>query len=71
MESQLDYKIIRFDNGHRNAGSEEWKNFPLSAVQDKARLLVDTGLAERVEVRDASDTLVFQFPRTLKPAPKS
>lgn len=64
----MDYQIIRFNNGHRWDGSETWKGHPLSAVQDHAREIVDTGLAERIEVRDQNDGLVFQWPRTVRSA---
>ncbi|MFK3891755.1 hypothetical protein BRX36_21330 [Sphingomonas sp. S-NIH.Pt1_0416] len=67
----MDYQIIRFNNGHRRDGSETWKGHPLTAVQDHAREIIDMGLAERVEVRDESDTLVFQWPRTVKVASQS
>ena len=64
----MDYQIIRFNNGHRWDGSETWKGHPLSAGQDHAREIIDMDLAERVEVRDENDVLVFQWPRTVKPA---
>ena len=64
----MDYQIIRFNNGHRWDGSETWKGHLLSAVQDHAREIIDMDLAERVEVRDENDVLVFQWPRTVKPA---
>ena len=67
----MDYQIIRFNNGHRWDGSETWKGHPLSAVQDHARDIIDMNLAGRVEVRDESGALVFQWPRTMKAAPQS
>jgi hypothetical protein len=65
----MDYQIIRFNNGHRWDGSETWKGHSLSAVQDHAREIIEMGLAERVEVRDDNDVLVYQWPRTMKAAP--
>ena len=64
----MDYQIIRFNNGYRWDGSETWKGHPLSAVQDHAREIVEMDLAERVEVRDENDVLVYQWPRTVKAA---
>ena len=41
---------------------------PKSAVEQQAKHAVEVGLADRVEVRNVNDTLIFQWPRTLHPA---
>jgi hypothetical protein len=41
---------------------------PLQLVKDTARNAVELGTADRVEVRDGHDALIYQWPRTLKPA---
>lgn len=67
----MDYRIIRFVNTRPTGDSETWKDYPLGPVQDHARETVESGLAERVEVRDSDDRLIFQWPRTVTPAPAS
>jgi hypothetical protein len=67
----MDYQIIRFVNSRSTGDSETWKGYPLDPVKDDARRIVESELAERVEVRDADDKLVFQWPRTVSPAPTS
>lgn len=39
-----------------------WKDYPLDPVKDHAREVVEMGLADRVEVRDTNEKLVFQWP---------
>lgn len=63
----MEYEIIRFNKQHGWDGSETLKGFPLSMAQDQARQLVETGIAERVEVRGPDKVLLFQWPRTLRP----
>lgn len=63
----MDYHISRTKNGATD-GVESWKCSPFEAVKDHAREVVDLGLADRVEVRDASQSLVFHYPRVLRPA---
>jgi len=48
-----------------------WKDHPLDPVKDHARELVEMGLADRVEIRDANEKLVFQWPRTVSAATTS
>ena len=63
----VSYEIIRFKDGYRWDGSEHFKGLPLSSGQDHARLLVETKLAQRVEIREAgSNKLLFQWPRALR-----
>ena len=64
----MEFEIIQFDGAHRKVDVDAWKGFPLSAVSDHAKELVDLNIAERVEVRDTSGKLVFHWPRTLRPA---
>jgi hypothetical protein len=61
----MDVEITRFVGG-RWDGTELWKGLPAEPVQQHAKLIVETGLADRVEVRDMADRLVFQWPRTLR-----
>ena len=61
----MDYHISRTKNGATD-GVETWQGSPLEAVKEHAREVVDLGLADRVEVRDASQTLVFHYPRVLR-----
>ena len=61
------YNISWFLNG-RLEGTEHSDGFPFSAVKDHARNFVETGVADRVEVRDDNEALVFQHPRTLRNA---
>lgn len=62
----MDYDIIKYNNGHRYEGSTTWKNHPLEAVKEHVRELIDMGLADRVEVKDTSGQVVFQWPRTVR-----
>ncbi|NWK97936.1 hypothetical protein DM806_20190 [Sphingobium lactosutens] len=64
----MEYEIIRFINGKRRDGSEKLKGFPLADAQGQAKQLVETGVAERVEVRGPEDVLLFQWPRTMSVA---
>lgn len=65
----MDYQIVRFVNSRPTGDIETWKNYPLESVKNHAREIIDNKLAERVEIRDSHNTLVFQWPRTISPAP--
>jgi hypothetical protein len=67
----MNYSILRFVGGRPTGDSETWTDHPLDAVNDHARQIVKTGLADRVEVRDGNGKLVFQWPRTVSRAPSS
>lgn len=62
----MDYQISRTKDGATN-GVEIWPGSSFEAVKAYAREVVDLGIADRVEVRDASQTLVFHYPRVLRP----
>lgn len=55
----MDYQIIRFKNARPTGDVEMWKDHPLDPVKDHAREVVEKGLADRVEIRDANEKLVF------------
>ena len=57
------YKVI-FMKGERIIGSAPWNKGQNSAKQHALDFLRIIN-ADRVEVRDENDTLVFQHPRTL------
>ena len=67
MEGSMEYHISRTKNG-ATAGVEIWKGSPFESILDHARDVVDLGLADRVEVREASQTLVFHHLRVFRPA---
>jgi len=61
----VDYHIIRFLNGRYDA-TEVRKGHELAVVRSYARQLVESGSADRVEVRNSdNNNLVFQYPRVL------
>jgi hypothetical protein len=61
----VDYHIIRFIEGRFDT-TELRKGHELAAVRSYARQLVESGSADRVEVRNsANNNLVFQYPRVL------
>ena len=61
----MDYHIIRFVDGRYDA-TEVRKGHQLAVVRSYARQLVESGSADRVEVRNsANNDLVFQYPRVL------
>ena len=62
----MDYHISRTKDGATD-GVEIWTVSSFEAVKAYAREVVDLDLADRVEVRDASQTLVFHYPRVLQP----
>lgn len=63
----MDFAIKRFIKG-RWDGTEYWKDYPSEPVRQYARMVVAAGSADRVEVRDMADRLLFQWPRTLRRA---
>jgi hypothetical protein len=63
----MEYTINWFKAGQLE-GTESSKGFPFNHVKEHAEQFVDTGIADRVEVRDAADNLVLQFPRTMQKA---
>lgn len=63
----MEYHVSRMKEG-RTEGIETWKGSSLESVKEHARELVDLGLADRVEVRDAAQALVFHHPRVVRPA---
>lgn len=65
MEGMMEYHISRTKNGATD-GVEIWKGSPFEAVKNHARDAVGLGLADRVEVRDASQMLVFYYPRVFR-----
>lgn len=59
------YHIVRFV-GNRYGSTEMRKGHQLAVVRSYARQLVESGAADRVEVRNsANNDLVFQYPRVL------
>lgn len=61
----MDYHIVRFIEG-RYESTEVRKGQQLAVVRSYARQLVQSRLADRVEVRNsANNDLVFQYPRVL------
>jgi hypothetical protein len=63
----MDIRIIAQKRG-APAYEEVWSDRLLDAARDHARTLVENGLADRVEIRDSEDKLLFQYPRTLRSA---
>ncbi len=61
----MDYHIVRFIGG-RYESTEVRKGHQLAVIRSYARQLVESGSADRVEVRNsANNNLVFQYPRAL------
>jgi hypothetical protein len=67
----MDYQIIPFKNARPTGDVDMWKDYLLDPVKDHARQVVEMGLADRVEVRDTNEKLVFQWPRTVSVPPTS
>lgn len=48
--------------------TETWDDLLFESAKEHARTLVENGIADRVEIRDANGSLVFHYPRVMRPA---
>lgn len=67
MEGSTEYHVSGAKNGASD-GVEILMGSPFESVKDRARNVVDLDLADRLEVRDASQTPVFYYRRVFRPA---
>ena len=63
----MPYVISYMQNGGSLIGSEAWpRGFEEAKAHAKKAVLV--GTAERVEIRDEGGSLVYHYPRVMRPA---
>ena len=63
----MSYSIDSYLKGELRA-KEAWGGMTFTAAQDHAKAMVETGIADRVEVRDEAGQLLFHFPRVTRGA---
>lgn len=59
----MEYRIVRYGR-ERQRGIDTIRGKPLPIVRDLAKRSVEQGLAERVEVVDLDNAIVFRWPQT-------
>jgi hypothetical protein len=63
----MKFTINRFVKGQLEE-TATWDGLPFEAGKAHAEELIQTGVADRVEIRDEAGQLIFHLPRVVRPA---